>query len=133
MVGSAYHVMVEDLEGARPVEVIGVADRKRSVDVSGRLDHGLPGAPGFEAIGRGSEALGELIEPLADEVHRKSVADDARYVRLDRVEDLRSNDEDHTGEARADGVEHVVVEHGFSAGTDGLELLQPAEPTGRLP
>ena len=127
-VGVAAQVVVHQLKALRAVVVVGVDDRKRCAadGLLGSQD-GMGSAPGLHAaIGHG-KAFGQAVQLLVGIAHLKPGLQSAgTHGGLERLLDLVLDDKDDGLKSGAAGIVQAVVDDGLPAGTDRVDLLQPA-------
>ena len=127
--GRGIHVgeeVAEVTERFRAVKVVGIDRGKRRIDGLARAPDRVGRAPWLGASGRRREAGRKIVELL------ESVADgDLSFVaradlRAKVFLDIAADEENHAVKSGPHGVMHRIIEEGFSAGPDGIQLLESA-------
>ena len=117
-------MLIDGLEGADAIVVIGVDDRKGSIDDFLCGQDGMAGAPGLDpTLGDGVTGR-EVLHLLEGVAHLHVVRHPLTYGLPESVLDLVLDDKDHRLKARPTGVVERVVDDKFSVGTHRVHLFQ---------
>ena len=117
-------MLVDGLEGADAIVVIGVDDGKGGVDDLLGGQDGVTGAPGLDAALGDSVAGGQVLHLLEGVAHLHVVRHPLAYRLPEGGFDLVLDDKDHRLKARPTGVVEGVVDDKFSVGTHRVHLFQ---------
>ena len=127
-VGMAAQVIVHQLKALRAIVVVGVDDRKRRI-ADGLLggQNRVGGAPGLHAALGHGKAFGQAVQLLVGIAHLKpGFHGSGTHGGLERLLNLMLDDEHNGLKPGAAGIVQAVVDDGFPAGADRVDLLQPA-------
>ena len=127
VIGSAGTEMVgEQAVGIGAVKVVGIDGGEGAGNGVGSHEDGVGGAPGFLTPGRRGETGREFVEFLEDEFDGHALFEAAANGLLERIGHALANDEHDLAETGAEGVEDGIVEDGFAARADGVDLFEAA-------
>ena len=108
----------------RSVEVVCIDHGERLLDGVGGHQDRLRRAPRLGAPGRHAESRGNLVQFLKDVVHRNALFKTRAHYLLERLLDILADDKNQLPKPGAHGVKDRVVDDGFAARANRLNLLQ---------
>ena len=122
-------VVAHSLEALRPVEIIRIDHCEGLVNERLGHQHGMGRTPRFGPFSRDGVPGGNLVQFLEGVMYVRArlvfSADAFPKILLD----VSADDENDLSETRAERVVNRVVENDFTAGSDLVELFQPAVAT----
>ena len=110
--------------GIATVEVVGIDHRKRLFHRIACGTNRMGGAPRFFAAFGHGESGGQVAEFLKDIVDLNFIGKPRADSLLEGLCEILADDEDHAAEARADGIEDRIVEHGFTMRAHRVHLFE---------
>ncbi len=112
--------------GVAAVEIVRVDGRELFLDGVFRHQNRVRGAPRLGAAGGHGEAGRQFIEFLKSVIHLDAVFEARADNFAERLFDVVADDEHKLAEAGAQRVEDGIINDGFAAGADGINLFQTA-------
>ena len=114
-------------EAGGTIVVVSIDDSKGSVDASRRRQDRVGGAPGLDPAFRHRKSLGQNVQLLEGIPHfQPCLLGPGAYRVLEVLLNLMLDDEDDGGKSRPPCIVEAVVQNGLAAGTDRVDLLEPA-------